>query len=72
MPFLFPKEIEFVLASIDGKPVDQAVAGRFKIIDEGNETYKMMVKPCDEKEWKDPRPEDVEFLVKTMKRYEAK
>lgn len=69
MPFLFPKEIEFALAAVDGKPVDQAMAGRFKIIDDGKESYRMMVKPCDQKEWQEARPEDVEFLIKTMKRY---
>lgn len=69
MPFLFPTEVEFALAAIDGKPIDPEKAGRFKIIDEGKDSYKMMVKPCDEKEWRDPRPEDVEFLLKTMKRY---
>jgi len=69
MPFLCIKEVEFTLSSVDGRPADPATAGKFKIIDEGKDSYKMLVLPCGEKEWREPRPEDVEFLLKTMKRY---
>lgn len=71
MPFLLIKEVEFSVTAVDGKPVDQATAGRFRVVaEEGEkESYKMFVKPCDENEWKEARSEDVDFLKKVLERY---
>lgn len=71
MPFLALREVEFALISFNGKETDLATAGRFKIVaeDGSKESYQMFVKPCGEKNWKEARAEDVEFLKKVMEKY---
>ncbi len=69
MPFLFGEYVEFALVAIGDKyKTDPQTAGRVRIMADGT----LKVKPCDQAEWVDPRPEDLELFHTISKRYAPK
>lgn len=73
MPRLIAQVWEFTLASKDGKPVDDADAGRIRIMftDKNDGIEKVEVKKCGETKWCELSGEGVDLVIfqQILKRY---
>ena len=69
MPSLVPNVMEFALVSIDGEPVAlRPDYGAFRIIEKDGDIT-LLVRPCYETEWKEPKPADIEQFARIVKKY---